>query len=200
MSATSIDVSRLKTYAFGHRSLVWWGTIGMIAIEGSVFALLIVSYFYLKDLAPDWPPGQVQPPLLTWGTANTFVLLASLVPNQWAKKAAEDLDAGRARRWVTVCLAFALAFNVLRVYEFRALNVWWDQNAYGSLVWCLLGFHTLHIVTDTIDTLVLDVMLFTTPVDECRLVDVSENALYWYFVVLSWVIIYAVVYLVPRLG
>jgi cytochrome c oxidase subunit I+III len=28
---------------------------------------------------------------------------------------------------------------------------------------------------------------------------VSENALYWYFVVLSWLPIYAVIYLAPRL-
>ena len=32
-----------------------------------------------------------------------------------------------------------------------------------------------------------------------RFVDVSENAFYWYFVVLAWLPIYAVVYLVPRL-
>jgi cytochrome c oxidase subunit I+III len=31
-----------------------------------------------------------------------------------------------------------------------------------------------------------------------RFVDVSENAVYWYFVVLSWLPIYAVIYGAPR--
>jgi cytochrome c oxidase subunit 3 len=31
-------------------------------------------------------------------------------------------------------------------------------------------------------------------------VDVSENELYWYFVVWSWLPLYAVIYGVPRLG
>ena len=33
-----------------------------------------------------------------------------------------------------------------------------------------------------------------------RSLDVSENAMYWYFVVYSWLPIYAVIYLVPRLS
>ena len=32
-----------------------------------------------------------------------------------------------------------------------------------------------------------------------RHVDVSENSLYWYFVVWSWLPIYAVIYIMPRL-
>jgi cytochrome c oxidase subunit III len=46
---------------------------------------------------------------------------------------------------------------------------------------------------------VLDVLFFTGPLEGRRYVDVSENARYWYFVVLSWLPIYAVVYLAPRL-
>jgi heme/copper-type cytochrome/quinol oxidase subunit 3 len=34
----------------------------------------------------------------------------------------------------------------------HALNVSWDANAYGSVVWLLLGLHTTHLITDTIDT------------------------------------------------
>jgi cytochrome c oxidase subunit I+III len=32
-----------------------------------------------------------------------------------------------------------------------------------------------------------------------RFVDVSENALYWWFVVLTWLPIYATLYLAPRM-
>ena len=45
----------------------------------------------------------------------------------------------------------------------------------------------------------LDVLLFTGPVEGQRFADVSENAMYWYFVVFSWLPIYAVIYGVPRI-
>ena len=53
-----------------------------------------------------------------------------------------------------ICLAFAFVFLVVRVLEFGALNTHWSQNAYGSIVW-LLTLHTMHMVTDIVDTAVL---------------------------------------------
>ena len=37
------------------------------------------------------------------------------------------------------------------------------------------------------------------PVEELRFVDESENAVYWYFVLLAWLPIYGVIYWAPRL-
>jgi heme/copper-type cytochrome/quinol oxidase subunit 3 len=68
------------------------------------------------------------------------------------------------------------------------------------VVWTLLGLHTLHLVTDAYDTMVLNVLMFTGPLEGKRFTDVSENALYWYFVVVSWLPIYAVLYWAPRGG
>jgi cytochrome c oxidase subunit I+III len=63
----------------------------------------------------------------------------------------------------------------------------------------VLGLHTVQLIADTWDTGVLCVLMFTGPVEGRRFVDVSENALYWYFVVWSWVPIYAVIYWGGRL-
>lgn len=194
----ALDVGELPEYGFGHRSLLWWATMCMIAIEGTMFALVIASYIYLKGRAPHWPPA-VAPPRLLWGTINVVVLLGSCVPNQLAKNASEKFDLGATRLWMAVCMAFALAFNVVRFIEFTALNVRWDTNAYGSVVWTLLGFHTVHVLTDFLDSGVLTTLIFVGPVDEHRFVDVSENAMYWYFVVLTWLPVYAVIYLAPRI-
>ena len=82
-----IDVSHLPGYAFGHRSLMWWGTMGMIVIEGFMFAVLIAAYFYLRSHLPHWPPNLL-PPDLRWGTLNTVVLVLSVLPNIWYKTVA----------------------------------------------------------------------------------------------------------------
>lgn len=194
-----LDVSGLPPGAFGFRSLMWWGTMGMIVIESMAFGIAIVSYFYLRARYPNWPPSSVTPPSLLWGTANTVVLLGSAVPNELARRAAERIDLEATRRWMVVCLVFGAAFNVIRAFEFSALNVTWDRDAYGSIVWLLLGLHTAHIVTDFLDTAVLTALMFVGPVEELRFVDESENAVYWYFVVLTWLPIYGVIYWAPRL-
>jgi len=200
VSRAAIDVSVLPEHAFGHRSLLWWGTMALIAIEGTVFALLIVTYLYLKGRNPHWPPSGVAPPALMWGTVNTIILLVSAVPNELAKRAAEKYELRPVQLWMVVCMLFGLGFNIVRIFEFMSLNVSFDVNAYGSVVWVLLGAHTTHILTDWVDTGVLTVLMFTGPINEHRFVDVSENAMYWYFVVLSWLPIYAVIYLAPRVS
>lgn len=194
--AGGIHVGGLPTYVYGRGSMMWWGTMGLMAIESTVFALTIITYFYLRSHSSTWPMSA--PPDLTWGIVNTLIMLASAVPNSMAKRAAEAQDLRATRRWLLVCLAFALAFLVARVFEFGALNTRWDSNAYGSVVWMLLALHTTHLVTDTLDTGVLATLMFTGPLEGKRFVDVSENAVYWYFVVGSWLPIYAVIYWGPR--
>ncbi len=192
----AVDVRGLPSYAFGQGSLMWWSTMGLMLIEGTVFAIGVMMYFYLRGVASAWP-FDAAPPALRWGTLNTAILLLSLWPNQMAKRAAERQDRVRTRRWLAVCVVFAVIFLAVRALEFMTLNVSWHVNAYGSAIWLLLGLHTTHLITDTIDTAVLAVLLFTGPFEGKRFVDVSENALYWYFVVGSWLPIYAVIYLAP---
>ena len=193
-----LDVSGLPTYAYGNRSLMWWGTFGMILIESTVFALAIVTYFYLRERSYLWPPHGNLPGLI-YGTWNTVVLLASMIPNQWTKRKAEAEDLRGVRIGLVVCLIFSVAFLVLRVFEFRALHTGWNDSAYGSIVYALLTLHTIHLVTDTLDSAVLTALMFTGPLSGRRFVDVSENALYWYFVVASWVLIYGTIYWAPRI-
>lgn len=194
---TTIDVRGLPDVTFGHRTVQRWAILCIIAIETSVFALALVSYFYLRSRVDPWPTS-ANAPGLSWGTLNLVVLLASLVFSSKTKHAAEAMDLPALRREVWTDIPFALAFLVIRVLEFTTLHVRWDSNAYGSIVWVLLGLHTAHLLTDFIDTLVLQAMLYRQPVGARRFLDASENAFYWDFVVLSWIPIYLVIYWAPR--
>src|SRR5436190_15876578 len=117
----TINVAALPPGAFGYRSLMWWGTMGIVLIEGAAFALAIAAYFYFGTRAPHWPPDGVAPPALFWGGVNTILLLASAIPNQLAKNAAERIDLGGTRLWLVVCLIFGVGFNAIRVLEFMSL-------------------------------------------------------------------------------
>lgn len=200
MSERLLDVSGLPSYRFSHHSLTWWGIMGMVAIEGTVFALALAVYFYLWSQNPRWPLS-TPPPDLRWGTLNVALLLASILPNHWQKKAGEDGDERRIRLWLVVVSAIGMVMIAIRALEFTTLNCSWDEDAYGSIVWMLLGLHTVHLATDVYDTIVLAVLFWLPrPREGKRHVDVSENGLYWYFVVYSWMPIYAVLYLFPRIS
>ena len=197
MNRKVLDVTALPSYAFGHQGLIWWGTLGFMVIEGSMFVMALIAYFFLRTRSAEWPPSAPDPDL-TWGTVNTILLLVSLVPNHLAKKAAERFELPKVHVLLPICLAFGVAFLVVRAFEFAALGVTWDANAYGSIVWFIMGLHTLHMLTDVADTGVLTALMFTAHVEPKRFVDVNENALYWDFIVVSWLPVYITIYFAPR--
>jgi len=192
-----LDVSGLPTVVFGHRSLIWWGTLGMMAIEGTMFAIVLASYFYLRTRVTDWPPG-LMPPALLYGVLNTSVFLISIFPNQWIKKVAERGDARLTRIGLVIISSVGVVNIALRWGEFKSLNCQWDANAYASILWTILGLHTVHLLTDWVDTVVLTVLFFTGPIEGKRFMDASENADYSYFVVFTWLPIWFVLYFAPR--
>lgn len=192
-----LDVSSLPDHAFGHHGLIWWGTVGFMVIEGSMFVMVLITYFYLRLRVDEWPPSLSDPDLL-YGTLNLVVLLASGVPNHLAKLSAEKLDLPRVQLWLTVCVLFGAVLLLVRGFEFTTLNCRWDDNAYGSILWAVLILHTIHLATDVVDTSVLAALMFVGPVTEKRFVDVSENGLYWYFILAWWVPVYLTIYWAPR--
>jgi len=194
-----LDVRDLPTWSFGHLSVMWWGTVGFMLIEGTAFLLAIAMYVYTMTIADSWPLGVAAPPL-TWGTVLLAVMLISLWPNHWVDRGAREQNLHKVRWGVTLMSLFGIVLIGIRALEFSALNIRWDENAYGSVLWLLLGLHTTHLVTDVVDTLVLNVLMMTGPLHKKRFSDVTDNAFYWDFVVLAWVPIYAVMYLAPRLG
>jgi heme/copper-type cytochrome/quinol oxidase subunit 3 len=192
-----LDVSVLPRSVFGHQGLIWWGTAGFMVIEGSMFVIAIVVYFYLRLQVSDWPPSLPNPDLL-YGTANLLTVLVSLLPAHIAKKKAEAYDLGGVRVWLAVLVLFGVAAVVLRAFEYFTLNCRWDDNAYGSIVWVLLSLHTVHVATDVVDSAVLLTLALTGPNTKNRFVDYSENSLYWYFIVAWWIPVYATIYFMPR--
>jgi heme/copper-type cytochrome/quinol oxidase subunit 3 len=192
-----LDVSMMPDSAFGHQGLIWWGTVGFMVIEGAMFVIALVVYFYLRLKVETWPPSAPDPDPV-YGTANLILVLVSVVPAAISKKAAESCELGKTRAWLAVLTLMGVTAVVLRAYEYTTLNCRWDDNAYGSIVWVLLSLHTIHVATDVVDSAVLLVMAFMHPMTRKRYVDLSENSLYWYFIVAWWIPIYVVIYWAPR--
>lgn len=192
------DLSHLPASGWGTRSQWFWGIVGFMAIEGMGFLLAMGCYLYLMSNAASWPL-RGSPPDLLYGSLLTLVMLLSLLPNAWVAKVASQKKLGPTLVGLVVMCLVAMLCLAIRAFEFQHLEVRWDSDAYGSIVWALLLLHTTHLVTDFLDTVVLAVFCFTHEVDEERFSDVDINAVYWGFVVAAWLPIYALVYWAPRL-
>jgi cytochrome c oxidase subunit III len=193
----TLDVSGLPTHGFGSAMTMWWGTLGFILIETTGFTLAAGLYLYLAVNNEQWPLGAA-PPGLVWSSLVTLVLLVSMWPNQMAKKNGREQNLPKVQRDLVIMCFMGALLLVLRAFEFTTLNIRWDENAYGSILWVILGLHTLHLATDFVDTLVLTVLMFTRHAHGKRFSDVEDNAVYWDFVVVSWLPIFALLYVFPR--
>jgi cytochrome c oxidase subunit I+III len=192
-----LDVSHLPASVFGSRGSLWWGVMGMMAIEGVAIALLFVSYFYLRDRALDWPPTPL-PARESWlSGAATLVLIASALPAYLSVQAAKRGALAPTRRNLIAAVLMGAVFLGLRYYELETLPFRWDSHAHGSLFWTLMVMHWIHGLTSALETVLMTAVLVVGPVQEKHLVDVEANALYWYFVVLVGAAVYAVLYLDP---
>jgi len=181
---TEIDVSALPMYAFGARSPMFWGTALLCCIEGTALALLFTSYFYLRENFFTWPPSARIP--VIGGSISTVVLVSSLLPMWLTGKAAKALDAQRTRRWQTIATVVGVLGLALCAWEIHALPFQWTENAYASVVWTSIGFHTLDFVAEMGEMFVLSAILWRGPLEDKHFEDVQINAFFWAFIVLAW--------------
>lgn len=195
----AIDVSALRQREFGARGTMWWGILLMVMVESAMLGCLAAAYFYLRLNFAEWPPHGTPLPDVGIPTLTLLLLIASIIPMYLADHHARaGDDDGTMMFWVWIGIALGVAILTSRWYEFKALHTRWDENAYGSIVWFVIGVHSGHILASTIETLVLAVHLHGKQIDRKDRVDVHVDGVYWYFVVAAWVFFYFVIYWSPR--
>jgi heme/copper-type cytochrome/quinol oxidase subunit 3 len=207
MNATRsiIDVSNLPPSAIDHRSPIWWGNTLLLAIETTMFAILVASYFYLRQNFENWPPPQVnyQPinlhpmPDLFWGTLNLVIILSASAGMIMADLASIRLDRGKVLLWTAVTVLAGLVAITLRFQEFHGLQFRWDDNAYASVIWAILLVHLVHLMVGVSEDGFMFAYIAKHGLDDKHARDVRVTAVYWYWIGGIWVLLYAIVYLAP---
>jgi cytochrome c oxidase subunit III len=195
-----IDVSDLGVHHNGRSAPLYWGILGLIAVEATVFGGLLSSYLYLRLVSLEWPPGGVDPPDLLLPTINTVILLVS---SAFVHMADQGIRHGRQLRLkvgLGVAIVLALAFLVIKGVEYSGeVGYRWDSHAYASAVWTITGFHSFHVIALVLKTIVMEILALRGYFNQERNLGVQINGVYWHFVVAVWIPIYIILYWVPRL-
>jgi heme/copper-type cytochrome/quinol oxidase subunit 3 len=193
-----LDVSRLPTVTFGHRSLPWWGTLGFAVIEAFTILLMVASYFYLRLNEYRWPPEGTPNPDLLIPTINTLLLLLLILPMWAVNRAAKRFDRRGVTRGLVVATLLTVPVVVLRWFELVALNVRWDTNAYGSAAWGVVVLHATLLLTDLLETGAFAWLFLSGKAQRKHFPDASDAADYQYYLSLLWVPLYLIIYWGPR--
>lgn len=203
---TFLDVAPLPEGEVDHRSLIWWGNLLLLIIETTMFGLLVAGYFYLRQNFEQWPPPNPAShppdfdpvPALEWPTVNLVVIVLSLAPMIWADRSALKRDRRNVDRGLIVAILMGLLAIVLRFQEFDALKMRWDANAYASTVWLILGMHLMHLIVAVAELLLMLSWVMSKGMDIQHARDIRVTAVYWYWVVGTWLVLYAIVFIGPR--
>ena len=210
MTAVAHDVPHGLEHAtstgLDSRKLAIWTFIGS---ECMFFASLISNYVVNKGRSlvgpyphEPWtsPTGEhfkpiLEIPLVTLGTAlllfsSLFVVLALSGAQRGSRKALVG--------WLAATIFCGMFFVGMQVYEFTHFvreGLTLKTNLFGATFFTLTGFHGTHVTIGVIWLLSLFVVSLVRGVGQEHALNIEIAGLYWHFVDIVWIIIFAAVYL-----
>jgi heme/copper-type cytochrome/quinol oxidase subunit 3 len=193
----------LPHHASGTRAFGWWGMVGLIATEATLFGALISSYFYLRFTSGSvvWPPDDIAKPSLTLPLIMTAILWASSIPVHFADSGIKKGKQGRLKWGLLLGFLLGATFLTIQIvaeypevlHEFGP-----STNVYGSLFFGLTGLHGAHVAVGLLFSLWTQARAWRGHFDENRHVTVQNFAMYWHFVDAVWAGVLFTIYLSPH--
>jgi heme/copper-type cytochrome/quinol oxidase subunit 3 len=196
---TTLASAELAAPSDRRRSVGWWGMVLLIATEATIFASLLASYFFIRAVAPQWPPAGIEAPALDRIGIFSVVLLGSSVPLFAAESAIRRGRVTRLRVLLAVSFVMGLAFLCNQGFEYRELHFGLKDDAYGSLFFVITGLHGLHVLVGLCMNLVVQAKAAVGRVTADRHDTLRVFALYWHFVDVVWIFVFTTLYLSPHL-
>jgi cytochrome c oxidase subunit III len=193
------EPQRLPVGPIGRHGLGWWGAGTLVASEAALFGYLLFAYFYIGATAqPGW---LFEPtPSLRLALPNTILLLSSSLAAWFGERGVLKQRGTQALLGFCCALLLGTIFAVIQTFEWRAKTYSLGSSSYGSLYFVTTGFHMAHVL---IGIAVLAAILVWTALDYFsprRRLSVSAGVLYWHFVDIIWLLVFATYYVTPYLG
>ena len=177
------------------------GKFGMwvfLISEIMFFTGLIGSYIVLRLGSQSWPrPGTIlNTPLLG---LNTLVLLSSSLTMALGLAAIQRGRQAALQRYLVLTALLGSAFLAIKSYDY--VHMWRhgftiSSNLFGSCYYLLTGFHGLHVLSGVILMLYLAAAASRGAFSATQYAKVESSGLYWHFIDIVWVILFAILCLV----
>jgi cytochrome c oxidase subunit 3 len=192
-----VPIARIPVDGRGHRATGWWGMMFFIITEGTLFAYLLFSYFYVGAQNRTWPPGG--PPELTLAIVNTVILVVSSIPMRLGTLAIRRASRGALAGWAIVTVLLGVAFLIIEATEWSRKPFRMSTSSYGSLYFTVTGFHFAHVVVGLLLILEIVWRALAGRVSAARPLAVETVGAYWHFVGVVWLFVFFTIYVSPHL-
>jgi len=180
-----------------NNKLAMWMFLGS---ECLLFGGLISTYMLYRGRTQSGPrPETVYD--IPFTSVSSFVLLMSSLTMVLALSAIQRGDLRRNRIWLVATALLGATFVGGQVYEFtsfirQGLTV--KTNLFGSSFFVLTGFHGVHVTIGIVMLLSLVSMSLRGKLPQEKAEVVEIIGLYWHFVDVVWIVIFTVIYLIPK--
>jgi cytochrome c oxidase subunit 3 len=181
------------------------GMILFICSEVMFFSGLFAAYFSVRASAIQWPPIVANDPGLTehfnlhaepWFAAGlTAILISSSVTCQLGVWAIRRDDRTGFIRAMGVTLVLGIVFLIGQIYDYAELGFGISDTPFGTTFYTLTGFHGAHVFGGAV---MLSVVLYRGLAGQFSSKHhdaVEATSLYWHFVDVVWIALFATLYI-----
>lgn len=169
-----------------------------LASECLLFGGLITTYLLYRNPLEGPTPHEIFD--IPFTSTSSFVLLMSSLTMVLAVSAIERGEHQRMRVWIGATAVLGATFIAGQIYEFTVFvreGLGFTTSRFSSAFYTLTGFHGIHVTIGIIMLVSLVLLSLRGKIPEHRAETVEIVGLYWHFVDVVWVVIFAVVYLIP---
>lgn len=162
-----------------------------------VFASLFATYAVLQGNTFGGPSG-AEVFELPFVLTETLILLTSSFVCGLAVLAARKHDKKQALTFLGITFALGLAFISMEISEFVHLvneGNGWQQSAFLSAFFTLVGTHGLHITIGLIWAIFLGLQIYINGLKNVTIKRLFLFSLFWHFLDIVWIFIFTIVYL-----
>jgi cytochrome c oxidase subunit 3 len=178
----------------------WWGMVFGIVTFGVMLTSLLFSYYYLAFHNESWPPllgtAPYPPPWLLPLVALALVVV-SIVPMRLSVRSSSRNAEHPSSLAMVVAACLAVAAVALNIVSWTGLDFDWRTDAYGSAFFALAVFQTFMAVIAVLGVVALLLASWRYFLLARRHYLVANFAVFWYFMVATFVVVYVVLHLVP---
>ncbi len=171
-----------------------FGFIVFLLSESVIFLSFFVGYIVYKTHAIDWlPPGvsglEVREPAI-----NTVVLVASSFVIYLAERSLHERNLWGFRGFWLLTMAMGAYFLYGQAVEWKSLAFGFTSGVFGGTFYLLTGFHGLHVLAGIVLQALMLVRSFIPGNYEGGEFGVAATSLFWHFVDVIWLVLFALVY------
>ena len=203
----SSDITTFKGVPWG-KAMMWI----FLLSDTFIFSIFLTSYMTVRaTTAEAWPNPSEVFSLTMFGTTVPLLLIAimtfDLITSSGTMALAVNYGYRRDKKKAVIFMLatafFGAVFVGMQAFEWTKLisegvRPWgnpWGAAQFGSCFFMITGFHGLHVSAGVVYLIIISYRVWRGYYDDTNFEIVEITGLYWHFVDLVWVFIFAFFYL-----